>query len=247
MSRNQVFFSSKAETCCSSELLRMIKRSQSATFGKFGEYIDRSLRKENEEAGHFRVDLMQTTHRKTSVVFALSFCLALWLRPLFGETSEITPDAPVSRHGDDIESYRVRTGTLEIVRPEVYIFRSGAEVEEFDVSLLGRARESGVPEFGLHGPRGLKEIGFRAAIGGIQEYGNSWAGKVIDDFLKKNPQDKIVSLIFESKGGQRVEIRGEGKTPVYRVDLRIDGRLVVLWSNISSEMKKKDEKDNKKK
>ena len=184
---------------------------------------------------------MQTSSKKTLSVLALSICLSL--------RASLYADEIASRHGDDIESYRVRTGTLEIAKPEVYIFRSGSEVETFDVSLFGLAQESGVPEFGLRGfrgPRGLREIGFRALAGGIQEYGTVWKGKVIDGFLKKKPKDKIVSLIFEGKGGQRVEIKGEGKTPVYRVDLRIDGKLVVLWSNVSSAVNKKDEKGGKK-
>ena len=185
---------------------------------------------------------MQATFRNILAVLTVSICLSLRAY-LFG-------DEIVSRHGEDIESYRVRTGMLEIARPEVYIFRSGSEVETFDVSLFGLAQESGVPEFGLRGfpgPRGLREIGFRAVKGGIQEYGTVWKGKVIDEFLKKNPKDKIVSLIFEGKGGQLVEIKGEGKSPVYRVDLRIDGRSVVLWSNIPSEKNKKDEKGSKRK
>ena len=48
------------------------------------------------------------------MALVLSVCLLL-RASLYG-------DEIVSRHGDDIESYRVRTGTLEIARPEVYIF-----------------------------------------------------------------------------------------------------------------------------
>ena len=144
----------------------------------------------------------------------------------------------IDLQAEDITSYHIRAGTLEM-SGQKYIFRSGLDVETFDTSFLGRARESGFPELGIPGPRDLREVGFRTGSGAIHEYGNTWKGNVIDEFVKQNPQGIILSLIFEGRSGQRVEIKGEGKTPVYRVDMKIDGRPIVLWSNVPNEVGKK--------
>ena len=138
-------------------------------------------------------------------------------------------------HAEEIESYQIRTGTLEI-DGRTYIFRSGATVQKFDWLL-----DSGVPEPGLSGPRGLREVGFRTKAGELYLYGKERKDDVILRMKKEKPNVRIESTVFEGKGGHRVEIKLEGRTPVYRMDITIAGFPVILWSNIP------DEKDANKK
>jgi len=142
--------------------------------------------------------------------------------------------ADSSARAQEIEAYQIRSGTLEI-NGWSYIFRSGPTVETFNWLL-----NSGVTEPGRPGPRGLREIGFRTKSGDLHEYLRETKDQVVKRVMEKRPEEKIVSLIFEGKSGHRVEIKLEGRTPVYRVDLRIADVPVILWSNVADDSKQKD-------
>ena len=132
----------------------------------------------------------------------------------------------------EIESYVIREGTMEITSTE-YIFKSEDFEERIDYTLkgmLGISRAGGA--MGAPVPSGMREIGFRSKKGKDVSYGIEFRNDVIKRFYKENPDDTVESLVFRCEGKQLVFIRVKGKTPLRRVDLRIAGETLFLWSNV---------------
>ena len=144
------------------------------------------------------------------------FIYALWVCPLNAETSEI-------------QSMRVTSGTIELAKEPKhgYIFRWEGGDEFFDTSL--NASLSNKTAFAVGIP-GLKDIGFKLDNG--REYLFSAASdlRLMQLAAEEFPGHKVSAQLFDGQGGQRLEIRVSGQTPVYRIDLKIQGRELVLWS-----------------
>ena len=81
-------------------------------------------------------------------------------------------------------------------------------------------------------PSGMREIGFRSKKGKDVSYGIEFSNDVVKRFYKENPDDTVESLVFQCEGKQLVYIRVKGKTPLRRVELRISGETLFLWSNV---------------
>ena len=127
-----------------------------------------------------------------------------------------------------IQSFDVTLGTLELNADikRRFVFRVGEEEREvfnFDILSSSGIQFPGLPD--------LKEIGVRCTSGKVYQYGNLTKNTFAERFMKEHPDEVGESLIFEGATGQLLEIKLKGRTPVYRIDLKVQGREVTLWSN----------------
>jgi hypothetical protein len=144
----------------------------------------------------------------------------------------VTLGVPCTTHGQTVQSFDVRLGTLEInADPKRrYVFRvDGVEkdvFDEFDILAASGERFPGLPN--------LRMVGIRCKSGNIFEHGKEPRGVLTERFRKG--EEVAEALIFVGATGERLEVKVEGRTPVYRVDLRIEGglgaQILVLWRNV---------------
>ena len=129
-----------------------------------------------------------------------------------------------------VQSFRVQLGTLEMKRnPGLsFVFRVGGAEEVFDASPKAILGASGIEFPGLPDS---KEVGIRVASKRVFEYGELDKLRFAERFLAEHPQETVEAIVFMGPTGQRFELKLKGQTLVYRVDLKIEGRDVTLWSN----------------
>lgn len=135
---------------------------------------------------------------------------------------------PCNGSDKSITTFNVQLGTLE-TNSEIkrrFVFRVGEEEREvFDLSILNKSgmQFSGLPD--------LHEIGIRCKSGKLFEYGEVSKNTFVEQFAKSHPDEELKALVFEGVTGQIIEIKIKGRTPVFRIDLKLDHRNITLWSN----------------
>ena len=137
----------------------------------------------------------------------------------------------------ELQSFRIRAGTIEpLDEPDRigYVFRSNGEEQMFvarrDEHLTSKSVKLPSPY-----PPNLQPIGFKLGNGVEYLYQTS-AGlrselATAQAAAKEHPESKVVARLFQGEAGSRLELALAGPTPVFRTDLKINGRDITLWSN----------------
>jgi hypothetical protein len=136
-------------------------------------------------------------------------------------------------NGQSIESANIRAGTLaRLVSPKVgFVFQPGVGAEEVfeDTGILstneGPPRLSLIPD--------LPWVGFKLD-NGVEYHFKTESGfqnelELAQRANKEHPGHKITALLFTNLANRQMEILIEGKTPVYRLDMKIRGRDITIW------------------
>ncbi len=119
--------------------------------------------------------------------------------------------------------------TNVLARSYVFCWEGGEEA--FDCTMEGLLNAENARKAGP----GLEEIGLRSTEGKEYVYGKQGKAAFAEAFQKEHPGVGAEVLIFKIITGQRLELRPHGKTNVYRVDLKIAGRGIILWSNVPNQ------------
>ena len=129
---------------------------------------------------------------------------------------------------DEIEKYVIKTGTLEPVPlPKYgYLFVSGSEERFFDMGPNGRSIR------GTFGMDDLIQGGFKLDNGKRYLRDGEKGGELERRAASENPGSKVVAMLFRGEAGNILEVKVKGKTPVYRIDIKIGDREVTLWANV---------------
>lgn len=128
-------------------------------------------------------------------------------------------------------SFRVRIGTL-VVNDDFkrrYVFQWDESEEVFDLSTETILRSAGVKFPGLSD---LELVGFRAKSGELFKYGKISIYDLVKKIELEHPNVGLEALVFQGELEEDLELKLKGKTPVCRVDLRIEGKDVTLWKNL---------------
>jgi hypothetical protein len=131
--------------------------------------------------------------------------------------------------GDNIEAASIQVGTLEPrAGPKSgYIFRPEIGKEQVFEANLGEGppRESVIPN--------LPEVGWKLD-NGVEYYYKTVAGifselALARRAIKEHPERKLAARIFMNHANGRLEILTVGRTPVFRLDMTINGQKITIW------------------
>ena len=80
-------------------------------------------------------------------------------------------------------------------------------------------------------------VGFKLSNGRKYFYGDEGTGELEKRAAKENPGEIAAFRLYKGEDESVFELKTKGKTPVYRVEMVVDGQKITIWTNREEQQK----------